>query len=175
MSFTGAPASYRKDRDAVRQTAGDMFFEIYLSASPEVCALRDPKGHYRKAVSGEILSFTGVSAPHEPPLAPDLLIDTGGLTDAWHRAERGEAVQEDHVTFASWDVFARVMTGKRVELLRYLHHHDVVSVAALARELKRDYKRAHADIEILATAGLVRRDGADLHTDYDVIESRIAL
>lgn len=76
MSFTGAPASYRKDRDAIRQTAGDMFFEIYLSASPEVCALRDPKGHYRKAVSGEILSFTGVSAPHEPPLAPDLLIES---------------------------------------------------------------------------------------------------
>ncbi|MDK9723040.1 MAG: hypothetical protein OEL53_17875 [Rhodospirillales bacterium] len=99
----------------------------------------------------------------------------GRVNDAWHRAERGEAVQEDHVTFASWDVFARVMTGKRIELLRHLHHHDVVSVAALARELKRDYKRVHEDIEILATAGLVRRDGTVLHTDYDVIESRIAL
>lgn len=99
----------------------------------------------------------------------------GRVAEAWHRAERGESVHEDHVTFASWEILARVMTGKRLELLRHLHHHGVVSIAALARELGRDYKRVHEDVEVLTTAGLVQRDEAGLRTDYDVIESRIAL
>ena len=50
---------------------------MYLSAGVEVCERRDPKGLYAKARAGQIAEFTGVSAPYEPPLAPDLTIDTG--------------------------------------------------------------------------------------------------
>ena len=78
------------------------------------------------------------------------------FTQAWHRAERGEAVDEDHLTFVSWEALSRVMTSKRFELLRHLHRHPAASVAVLARSLGRDYKRVHQDVEALATAGLQR-------------------
>ena len=60
------------------------------------------------------------------------------VLDAVARAKAGETVCEDHITFASWEALARVMTTKRFELLRHLHQTPEVSVAALARSLKRD-------------------------------------
>lgn len=41
------------------------------------------------------------------------------FVDAWRRAERGETFHERHLAFESWDALARVLTGKRMELLRY--------------------------------------------------------
>jgi predicted transcriptional regulator len=97
------------------------------------------------------------------------------VADAWRRAERGEAVSEDHLTFVSWDALSKVMTTKRFELLRHLHRQPAASVAALARNLGRDYKRVHEDVEALAAAGLIERDDAGLHADYDEIRTVIAL
>ena len=42
------------------------------------------------------------------------------FVDAWHRAERGETFHERHLAFESWDTLARVLTGKRMELLHYV-------------------------------------------------------
>jgi predicted transcriptional regulator len=95
--------------------------------------------------------------------------------DAWHRAERGEAVEEHHVSFESWEGLAKVLTPKRVELLRHLHRHEVASVAALARALGRDYKRVHADVEALAAAGLLDRTPAGLRAEYGEIRTTIAV
>jgi predicted transcriptional regulator len=95
--------------------------------------------------------------------------------DAWHRAERGEAVEEHHVSFGSWESLARVLTPKRVELLRHLHRHEVPSVAEPARALGRDYKRVHADVEALAAAGLVDRTPAGLRADYGEIRATIVV
>lgn len=67
---------YRADRDGVRARAGDLFHEIHVAADLDVCERRDPKGLYKKARTGEILEFTGVSAPYEAPHAPELAIDT---------------------------------------------------------------------------------------------------
>jgi predicted transcriptional regulator len=97
------------------------------------------------------------------------------VADAWHRAERGEKVQENHLTFMSWNALSSTMTTKRFELLRHLHRQPEVSVAALARSLGRDYKRVHEDVEALAAAGLVERDEAGLRADYDEIRTVIAL
>lgn len=67
-----------EDRLRARDIIGEQCFrEIYLSATLSVCELRDPKGLYRKARTGEIASFTGVSAPYEVPQEPDLELDTG--------------------------------------------------------------------------------------------------
>ena len=55
---------------------GDRFVEAYVKASVEVCAERDVKGLYEKAFAGEIKEFTGVSDPYEPPLDPELTLDT---------------------------------------------------------------------------------------------------
>jgi bifunctional enzyme CysN/CysC len=71
---------YRADRHRARMAAGDGFHEIYIKASLETCEKRDPKGLYRKARSGEIADFTGVTAPYETPESPELMIDTDRLT-----------------------------------------------------------------------------------------------
>jgi predicted transcriptional regulator len=97
------------------------------------------------------------------------------VADAWHRAEAGEAMHEDHVTFASWEALSRVMTGKRFELLRHLHRQPAASVAELARMLKRDYKRVHEDVEALAGVGLIERGEQGLSAEYDEIRTIIAL
>lgn len=96
------------------------------------------------------------------------------VSSAWRRAARGEKVDEHHVTFESWEGLARVMTTKRLELLRHLHQHPTGSVAELARALKRDYKRVHEDVEALTAAGLIDRDEG-LRADYDRIEATIAM
>lgn len=68
---------YRADRDRIRASHSTYFHEVYLDASVEVCEKRDPKGLYRQARSGKLKEFTGVSAPYEPPLSPNLVVHTG--------------------------------------------------------------------------------------------------
>jgi predicted transcriptional regulator len=95
--------------------------------------------------------------------------------DAWHRAERGEAVEEHHLSFESWAGLTSVLTPRRLELLRHLRRHPAANIAELARALGRDYKRVHADVEALATAGLIDRTPAGLSADYGEIHTRIAV
>ena len=77
----------------------------------------------------------------------------GGIScrfiDAWHRAERGESFHERHLAFESWEALARVLTGKRMELLRSVRRNNVTSFRALAKELSRDYSNVHADVKAL--------------------------
>ena len=68
---------YRVDRDRIRRAHGELFHEVYINAPLHVCEARDTKGLYRKARAGEVKEFTGVSAPYEEPLAPELEIRTG--------------------------------------------------------------------------------------------------
>jgi adenylyl-sulfate kinase len=68
---------YRGDRDLARKIAQPgKFVEVYLNAPLEVCEQRDPKGLYARARAGEIKEFTGVSAPYEPPLKPEVELHT---------------------------------------------------------------------------------------------------
>ena len=72
---------YIKDREAVKQIVGpDNFIKIYVNTSIEECERRDVKGLYKKARSGEIKNMTGVSAPYEAPVNPDLEVITDGHT-----------------------------------------------------------------------------------------------
>jgi predicted transcriptional regulator len=95
--------------------------------------------------------------------------------DVWHRAERGESFHERHLAFESWDALARVLTGKRMELLRYVRRHNVTSIRALAKALSRDYSNVHADVQALAGAGLLDNSGKGVRADYDAIETKIAI
>ncbi len=97
------------------------------------------------------------------------------VLDAVSRAAGGETVTEDHITFDSWEALAAVMTTKRFALVRHLKRHPEVSIAALARSLKRDYKRVHEDVEALAAAGLVERTEGGLRADYSEIRAQIAV
>ncbi|NML30813.1 adenylyl-sulfate kinase [Paraburkholderia antibiotica] len=81
--ITALISPIREDREMAREIIGpDKFVETYVSASLATCQSRDPKGLYAKARSGEISSFTGVSAPYEAPDAPELRVDTGTLSPA---------------------------------------------------------------------------------------------
>lgn len=97
------------------------------------------------------------------------------FADAWHRAERGESFHERHLAFVSWDALARVLSGKRMELLRYVRRNNVPSIRALAKALDRDYSNVHADVKALAGAGLLEATAKGVRADYDAIETRIAI
>lgn len=97
------------------------------------------------------------------------------VIDAWHRGAQGAEFRERHLAFESWDALSRVLTGKRMELLRYVRRHEVASVRALAKALGRDYSNVHADVHALAAAGLLDAAGKGVRADYDSIETRIAI
>jgi bifunctional enzyme CysN/CysC len=78
--ITAFISPFRADRDRIRERLGsEKFVEVYLSTSLEECERRDPKGLYVKARAGEIREFTGIDSPYEPPIAPQLTIDTSKL------------------------------------------------------------------------------------------------
>ncbi len=69
--MVSAISPYRAIRDEVRERIGD-FVEVYANAPLEVCEERDVKGLYKRARSGEIKQFTGISDPYEAPLDPEV-------------------------------------------------------------------------------------------------------
>ena len=74
--IVSAISPFKEVRDRVRRNIGEDFIEVFVDAPLEVCAERDVKGLYKKAFSGEIQQFTGVSDPYEAPAAPDLVLKT---------------------------------------------------------------------------------------------------
>jgi adenylylsulfate kinase len=77
LVLTSFISPYRADRDAARAlfAPGD-FVEVHVSTALETCEARDPKGLYKKARAGQLPEFTGISAPYEEPLRPELVLDT---------------------------------------------------------------------------------------------------
>ena len=80
--ITAFISPYRSDRDAVRRLfqPGE-FLETWIDCSLKTCRQRDPKGLYKKADAGEIADFTGVSAPYEAPLKPEITIHSDQLSE----------------------------------------------------------------------------------------------
>ena len=83
INVTAFISPYRADRDQARtiMSAGE-FLEVYVDCPVAECERRDPKGHYKKARAGEIKEFTGVSAPYEPPLKPEIVVHTDREAEA---------------------------------------------------------------------------------------------
>jgi adenylylsulfate kinase len=73
--LVAAISPYRQARDRVRAGV-DHFVEVHVAAPLPVCAERDPKGLYARALAGQLPHFTGVSDPYEPPLAPEISLPT---------------------------------------------------------------------------------------------------
>ncbi|VVC76625.1 putative bifunctional SAT/APS kinase [Aquicella siphonis] len=71
-------APFMESRNLVRGMIGEVggFIEVYVSTSVEVCQTRDRKGMYKLARAGRIKQFTGISDPYEPPVSPEITIDT---------------------------------------------------------------------------------------------------
>lgn len=77
ITLSSFVSPYRADRDGVRELMDDGdFIEVFIDTPLEVCETRDPKGLYKKARTGEIPNFTGISDPYEPPENPELVIYT---------------------------------------------------------------------------------------------------
>lgn len=75
--MTAFISPYRADRDLSRKLNPEgVFIEIYCRCSLEECERRDTKGLYKKARAGEVKEFTGISAPYEEPVQPELVLDT---------------------------------------------------------------------------------------------------
>ena len=71
---------YIKDRADIKDIVGaDNFIEVFVNTPLEICEKRDVKGLYKKARAGEIKNFTGIDAPYEPPINPDIEIKTEEL------------------------------------------------------------------------------------------------
>ncbi|MGQ9524391.1 MAG: adenylyl-sulfate kinase [Armatimonadota bacterium] len=73
--IAAAISPYREVREETRREIGN-FVEVYVRCPLDVCIQRDVKGLYKKAITGEIPNFTGVSDPYEEPLAPEVVLDT---------------------------------------------------------------------------------------------------
>lgn len=68
---------FRSERDMARDLVGEHeYLEVYVDASLEIAEARDPKGLYKRARAGEIIHFTGIDSPYEPPQSPDIYLDT---------------------------------------------------------------------------------------------------
>jgi adenylylsulfate kinase len=67
---------YRSFREYARESIGSGFIEIWVRASTETCHKRDPKGLYKKADKGEIKNLTGQQDPYEPPIHPEVVVNT---------------------------------------------------------------------------------------------------
>lgn len=80
ITMTAFISPYRKDRDNNRRLLQEgEFIEVFMKVSLPEAEKRDPKGLYKKARAGEIKEFTGIDAPYEEPLQPELVIDTDKL------------------------------------------------------------------------------------------------
>jgi adenylyl-sulfate kinase len=75
VAITAAISPYKDVRDEMRRAIG-RFVEVYVACPIEVLTERDVKGLYKKALAGEIKHFTGVDDPYEPPVKPEIRIDS---------------------------------------------------------------------------------------------------
>lgn len=88
---------FREERLTAKNIIGENFIEVFVDADLEVCETRDPKGLYKKARSGQIPNFTGIDSPYEPPLNPDLSLNTS-TSDL----ESCVSIIKDYMTKKSW-------------------------------------------------------------------------
>jgi adenylyl-sulfate kinase len=75
IAVAAAISPYRDVRDEVRARIPN-FVEVYVECPVEVLAERDVKGLYRRALAGEIAQFTGINDPYEPPLTPEVTVNS---------------------------------------------------------------------------------------------------
>jgi len=79
VAIAAAISPYRSVRDEVRSRVRN-FVEVYVTCPIDVLMKRDAKGLYRRALAGEISHFTGIDDPYEPPLAPEVSVDSSKMS-----------------------------------------------------------------------------------------------
>ncbi len=74
--ITAAISPYRTARNDCRRLIGENFIEVFVDTPLEVCIQRDNKGFYSQSQRGDLHGFTGIDDPYEPPLNPEMVLDT---------------------------------------------------------------------------------------------------
>ena len=75
--ITSFISPFIEERESAKAIIGpNEFVEVYISTPLGICESRDPKGLYQKARAGKIPMFTGIDSPYEPPISPNLIIET---------------------------------------------------------------------------------------------------
>ncbi|MEA2628564.1 MAG: sulfate adenylyltransferase [Chloroflexota bacterium] len=159
VAITAAISPYRDVRDEVRlQTQG--FVEVFVTAPLDTLVDRDTKGLYKKAISGEIANFTGVSDPYEEPLHPEVVCDTSVETLEQSVAKVIAALER--IGHLDRHVSQRLPEGDELHALR-----------AEARTLPRLEvgQRELSDLFMLATGGLAPLDAFMGPEDYESVLS----
>lgn len=124
VPVVAAISPYREVRQEAREEIGN-FVEVYVSCPVEECINRDVKGLYQKALRGEITQFTGVSDPYEPPLYPEVIVETDRETPDESLYKILVKLQHlnylpDHEEPAQPAVFSQEEKGQILERLRDL-------------------------------------------------------
>jgi adenylylsulfate kinase len=82
INLTAFISPYVADRDRNREIQEPHdFVEVYVDCPLDICEQRDPKGLYAKARAGQIPEFTGISAPYEPPVDPEIVLFTANESE----------------------------------------------------------------------------------------------
>jgi adenylylsulfate kinase len=98
IALTAFISPFKSDRERVRALVSENdFIEIYCDSPLAVCEERDVKGLYKKARSGEIKNYTGISAPYEKPEHPDLILDTAGKSIEDNVEKVLDLLEERHI------------------------------------------------------------------------------
>jgi len=182
---------YRIARDKAREATTN-FIEVYVEASVEVCAARDVKGMYAKALAGQIKNFTGVDDPYEAPENPEIVVSTAketveesafkiihyleahGLVPLAHNPVKagsnganGNKVSTDTLILPHGGVLInRVLDdGARTELLKRVPRLPTVTLSDLNL----------ADLEMIAGGGLSPLTGFMGKADYESVVHRMRL
>jgi adenylylsulfate kinase len=91
---------YEAERQAARSSCAHEFIEVHVACSLEECEARDPKGLYKKARAGIIKSFTGIDAPYEEPVEPEVVVQTDAYSPGECADKIIEALQERRIMTA---------------------------------------------------------------------------
>ncbi len=97
------------------------------------------------------------------------------FVDAWHHAEKGEAVNENNLSFYSLETLLSTLTPKRMELLKAVHRTGKTSIKTLAQSIGRDYKNVHQDVTALFNAGLLLKEDGGIVAPWDEITASVVL
>jgi len=77
VAICASVSPYRAARNLIRNLIGDdHFIEVFVDTPLEICERRDPKGLYRRARRGDLVGFTGIDDPYEPPVSPEVILET---------------------------------------------------------------------------------------------------